>query len=82
MSPRRDLSPDTFPGFSNWDLALFKNFVLFDGKVNTQFRAEAFNFPNYPNLNNPTSNPRGGFFGIITEKSGARNLQLGLKVAF
>jgi hypothetical protein len=70
------------PGFSNWDLAVFKNIALFDGRVNTQFRAEAFNFPNHPNLNNPNSNPRGGFFGVITGKTGERNLQLGLKVAF
>jgi hypothetical protein len=70
------------PGFSNWDLAVFKNVALFERRVNTQLRVEAFNFPNHPNLNNPNSNPRGGFFGVITGKSGERNLQLGLKVTF
>ena len=70
------------PGFSNWDLAVFKNVALFEGKMRTQFRAEAFNFPNHPNLNNPNANPRGGFFGVITGKTSERNLQLGLKVAF
>ena len=70
------------PGFGNWDMAVFKNFRWMEGRMNTQFRAEAFNFPNHPNLGNPNSNPRGGFFGVITSKSGERNLQLGLKLSF
>jgi hypothetical protein len=70
------------PGFSNYDLAVFRNIVFGEGRFNAQFRVEAFNFPNHPNLNNPNSNPRGGFFGVITGKTGERNLQLGLKLAF
>jgi hypothetical protein len=70
------------PGFANWDLAVFKNFRFLENRLNTQFRLEAFNFPNHPNLANPNSNPRGGFFGVITSKSGERNVQLGLKVSF
>jgi len=70
------------PGFFNQDTAVFKNFGLFDNKVNAQLRAETFNTLNRPNLANPNTNPRGGFFGVVTSKTGERNLQLGLKVYF
>ncbi|MBL8290423.1 MAG: TonB-dependent receptor, partial [Bryobacterales bacterium] len=70
------------PGFSNLDLALFKNFRVRENGLNIQFRAETFNTVNHPVLSNPNINPRGGFFGVVTGKSGERNLQLALKVSF
>jgi hypothetical protein len=69
------------PGFQNWDMALFKSFRIKED-VTTQFRFEVFNFPNHPNLDNPVTNPRSGSFGLITSKSGERNVQLGLKILF
>jgi len=70
------------PSAANIDLALFKNFTLFENRLNTQLRIETFNTANHPILANPNINPRGGFFGVITSKSGERNLQIGLKVSF
>ncbi len=69
------------PGSVSSDLAVFKNFRL-NGRFTTQFRVEAYNFLNHPLLANPDVNPRSGTFGIISSKSGARMLQLALKVMF
>jgi hypothetical protein len=38
------------PGISNWDMALFKNIPIHGEKVHLQFRAEAFNTFNHPQL--------------------------------
>jgi hypothetical protein len=79
------------PGIQDWNLSLFKTFVLSE-RANFQFRAEAYDFINHPNLCatyesgcsvggflNPTSSQ----FGMITSKSPlARNLQLSLRFAF
>jgi hypothetical protein len=70
------------PGFRNLDLAAFKNFRMWEGKLQSQLRVEAFNLPNHPLLSNPEVNPRSGFFGYVTRKEGERNLQLGLKLIF
>jgi hypothetical protein len=40
------------PSFSQWDISLFKNFVVTKG-FRAQFRAEAFNLANKVNLANP-----------------------------
>ena len=69
------------PKFVNWDVALFKNIRLAE-RVSSQVRLEVFNFPNHPLLSNPNTSPRAGTFGLITAKSGERNVQLGLKVTF
>jgi hypothetical protein len=69
------------PTQTSWDLALFKNFRTSE-RITTQFRLEAYNFPNHPQLDNPTTNPRSGAFGYINSKSGARSLQVGLKLTF
>jgi hypothetical protein len=42
------------PSFSQWDLSLFKNFMVTEG-FRAQFRAEAFNLANTVNLANPNS---------------------------
>jgi hypothetical protein len=69
------------PHFDNWDLALFKGFSLVE-RVRAEFRAELFDFPNHPILQNPGTNPRSGSFGVITQKGDERNIQLGLKFIF
>jgi hypothetical protein len=69
------------PWFQSWDIALFKN-VPFGGSRRLQLRAEFFNFPNHPNLNNPETNPKSGSFGRVTGKNGERNIQLGAKFSF
>jgi len=69
------------PAFQNWDLALFKLFRVTE-RLACQFRFEVFNFPNHPLLNNPDVSPRSGTFGLVTSKTGQRNIQLALKFLF
>ncbi len=69
------------PGEMQWDLALFKNFTL-GGTRRVQFRAEAFNVLNHPNLGGIEANPTSGNFGRITSKSGSRDIQLSLRFQF
>jgi hypothetical protein len=75
--------------FWSWDIALFKNVPI--GKSSRlQFRLEAFNFINHPNLGDPFSSgnanvnvdPRSADFGRVLTKTGERNLQLGVKFMF
>jgi hypothetical protein len=69
------------PGQQQWDIALFKNFTL-GGLRRLQFRAEAFNFLNHPNLDGINGNPTDANFGRITSKSGSRDIQLSLRFQF
>jgi Carboxypeptidase regulatory-like domain/TonB dependent receptor len=69
------------PGFQTWDMALLKNFNFGNGR-RVQFRAEFFNFPNHPNLNNPNTDPTSADFGRALAKSSERNIQLGVKFYF
>jgi hypothetical protein len=82
----------TGPSFQSWDIALFKNVPL-GGSRRLQLRLEAFNFPNYSNLDNPAGSTTGGAtgnilnptnadFGRVLGKTGNRNLQLGVKFMF
>jgi hypothetical protein len=77
------------PGMVQMDFSMFKNFRFTERTV-LEFRAEAFNFLNHVNLNNPgvTFSPnRAGVntnaaFGVITSSMNARSIQLGLRLAF
>jgi hypothetical protein len=70
------------PGFQDWNLSLFKTFVV-NERSNFQFRAEAYDFPNHPNLSAPNFTPTSSQFGMITSKTNlARNLQLSLRFVF
>ncbi len=79
------------PGFQNWNLGLFKRFKVTE-QTGLQFRAEAFNFINHPNLGGGsgggvTFNPTSANFGKVTTKGGGvgggeRNLQLSLRFYF
>jgi hypothetical protein len=68
-------------GFQNWNLALFKDFLLTE-KQRIQLRGEFFNFPNHPNWGGIDTGPRSGTFGKITSKSSERNVQLVLRYQF
>lgn len=76
------------PGFSQWDVALLKNFVVSEQRV-LQFRAESFNLPNHPSFTgvnrtvrfdaqgNPIQN-----FGAVTGAIPGRSYSFGLKFIF
>jgi hypothetical protein len=71
------------PGFTNWNVGLFKKFS-FTEKTGMQFRAEAFDVFNHPNWGGVNTNPTNlSTFGKITSKTGdVRNLQLSLRLFF
>ncbi len=70
------------PGDQQWDIALFKNFVL-RGSHRIQFRAEVFNFINHPNLSGPNTDITNSNFGrIITKDGSRRDIQLALRYYF
>jgi hypothetical protein len=47
-----------------------------------EFRWEAFNVFNHPNLENAVNNPTSGSFGLITGKNGNRTMQASLQYVF
>jgi hypothetical protein len=70
------------PGLQAWNLGLLKSFAV-NERSKFEFRAEAYDFINHPNLNGANVNPTSGQFGMITGKSNlARNLQLSLRFQF
>jgi hypothetical protein len=70
------------PGLQDWNIGLMKRFAI-NERSGFQFRAEAYDFINHPNLNGPNLTPNSSQFGMITSKSGlARNLQLSLRFYF
>ena len=75
------------PGFENWNLGLFKAFPITESR-GLQFRAEAYNVWNHPNLGGSSGggvdfNPKNvSTFGKVTTKGSERNLQLSLRFYF
>ena len=71
------------PGFENWNLGLFKDFLIKE-RLGFQFRCEAFDVFNHPNWNGPGNDPSNlTTFMKVTSKSGdVRNLQLSLRFHF
>jgi Carboxypeptidase regulatory-like domain len=77
------------PGRDNWNLALFKNFLISEGRGSSfQFRAESFNTWNHTQFGGAGQN--GGFsnnfgagnFGQMTSAFDPRVFQLGAKLIF
>ncbi len=69
------------PGLHNFDFSLMRNQLLRE-RYNVQFRAEAFNVFNSPQLSAPDSSVTSPTFGKILVGSGNRALQLGLRISF
>jgi hypothetical protein len=83
------------PGYEDIDLSLAKIFTLYR-EAGLQFRADAFNLLNHPNLGQPvsqftvgTGTVTAGTFGQITntrfplgDSGSSRQLQLSLKLLF
>lgn len=77
------------PRFSNFDLAVAKNFPLWNERYKLQFRAEAYNAFNHPNFALPSSiNINATNFGQITSTTSisgdqaARVMQFALRFEF
>jgi hypothetical protein len=70
------------PGLVQWDASLLKNFTFLENKT-VQFRFEAFNAANHPNLGNPDASVTSANFGRINgTRTTMRELQFGLKILF
>jgi len=70
------------PALENWDVALFKSFVVRD-RIRTEFRAESFNALNTPQFSGPNTSFGSSSFGTITSQANfPRYLQLGLRVQY
>ncbi len=76
------------PGTASWDFSTLKNFPVIEGH-SLQFRFEAFNLPNHPNLGDPNlswgsrdSSKAGPNFGVIRSTGTMRQMQLALKYVF
>jgi hypothetical protein len=72
------------PGFSNMDLAVFKNFAITE-RVNGQFRVQAYNLTNTPHFSNPSdTNVLDGHIGQINSvlTNSWRQVELGLRFTF
>jgi Carboxypeptidase regulatory-like domain/TonB-dependent Receptor Plug Domain len=76
------------PGFESFSAALQKGFQIIPNHENHQliFRAEAFNFANHPNYDNPDVGPTSGTFGQIVGKGNTyaseRQFQFSLRYVF
>ena len=76
------------PGFSDVDLSIAKTTKIRES-IEVQFRAEAFNILNHPNLAQPANAVNAGTFGQITatrtvrgDLGSSRQIQLGMKLVF
>ena len=76
------------PGFNSFSSALQKSMHIIPGHENHAliFKAEAFNYLNHPNLDNPDTSPTSGTFGRVTQKGNTyaseRQFQFSLRYAF
>lgn len=92
LAPRGTRNAVYGPGFQSWNAALLKSIHIIPGHDNhvVSFKAEAFNFTNHPNWddpgNNTSVNPTSGTFGQITTKgqtyASDRELQFSLRYEF
>jgi hypothetical protein len=69
------------PGYKGLDVAVLKNFRLAEQKT-LQFRAEAFNLPNFVNWGRPGSTLDTATYGQIWSAGASRELQFALKFLF
>jgi hypothetical protein len=88
FAPRESRNIIYGPGFQSFNAALQKNFHIIPSHENHQlvFRAEAFNYTNHPNWDNPDVSPTSSTFGKVTSKgttyASERQYQFSLRYAF
>jgi hypothetical protein len=80
-----DSAPNSLfgPGFSNWDMGIFKIFPLKE-RIRLQFRAELFNWLNHPSFSNPASDISvpSQVGQIFSTSSNPRSVQFSLRLEF
>ena len=69
------------PGYTSFNLSLYKTFPI-TSRLDTQFRAEAFNVANHPNFFHVNTNFGSGAYGQVTSAGDPRILEFALKVLF
>jgi hypothetical protein len=69
------------PGYADWDLSGYKGWALAD-RYTLDFRADIFNAFNRVNFYNLDSNVNDARFGLLTNASAAREIQLSLRFSF
>jgi hypothetical protein len=67
------------PGYTAVNVSLFKTFPLYK-RLNTQFRAEAFNVLNHPNFENVDTSVGDSSYGALTSAGNQRILEFAVKV--
>ena len=79
-APRNLPRTRTDGGFS-WNCSVLKNIALRE-PFRLQFRAEFLSLTNTPVFGAPGTGLLSGAFGVVSTATGARNVQLGMKVVF
>jgi hypothetical protein len=70
------------PGMANWDISIFKNFVIWE-RFSAQFRAEALNAFNTPYFRSPNGAFGSSSFGHVTTQGNfPRFIDLALRLQF
>lgn len=88
FAPRGSRNIIRGPGFNSFSAALQKSIHIIPRyeRQSLVFRAEAFNYLNHPNLDDPDVNPTSGTFGNVNAKgntySSERQFQFSLRYAF
>lgn len=70
------------PSYADFDIGIFKSFVLPYREAHLQFRAEFFNALNHTNFEAPNADVSSAAFGTISSAFDPRQIQLGLKLSF
>ena len=88
FAPRGNRGSVYGPGFQSYNAALRKAMHLIPNHESNQlvFKAEAFNYVNHPNLDNPDTGPTSGTFGRVNAKGNTyaseRQMQFSLRYEF
>src|SRR5579872_1809319 len=69
------------PHTNNWNVSFFKDTAIAEG-AKLEFRAEFYNFSNHPVFAAPGTIIGTPAFGVVSQKTGNRTGQLGLKLIF
>jgi hypothetical protein len=70
------------PGSINTDISLSKHFGFREGKLDAEFRLEAFNLFNHANFANPNTNIESSTFGQVSTTLGPRVGEIALHIRF